>query len=118
GPRARRGPGAAPSARRSRRCRSAWGRSSSARSARAGPRRPRGCRPRPSFLAQMVLEELLHPGEEALAFGAGLAAALALELLEELALAAGEVDRRFHLELDIHVAARLAAEHRHALAAQ
>src|SRR6185436_516543 len=66
--------------------------------------------------AGLALEELLYAGEEAGRMRRGLAVALALEALQELALAGGEVLRRLDLDLDVHVARHLRAQHRHALA--
>src|SRR5690606_3858529 len=63
-----------------------------------------------------AFEELLHAGEEAGAFGARILVAFTLELLEQLALALGQVLRRFDLNLNVHVAVGLRAEHGHAFA--
>src|SRR5215212_7035628 len=64
--------------------------------------------------------ELLHLGEEAFALGGGAAVLVGLrfELLQEFALAARQVLRRFHRHLHVHVAAGGAAQHGEALAAQ
>src|SRR6185437_7177704 len=66
------------------------------------------------------LEELLHLGEEALAFRVALVVGhrFRLELLHELALPAGEVLRRLDGDLDVEIAARRAAQHGKALPAQ
>jgi hypothetical protein len=71
-------------------------------------------------LAPAALEEFLHLGEEALAFGAAFAVSLrlCLELFEQFALPARQVLRRFHRHLNIHIAARRAPQHGKTLAAQ
>src|ERR1700688_2311667 len=67
-----------------------------------------------------AFEELLYLGEEALMLRAALVVLLGLgfELLEQLALAAAEVTRRLHGDLDEHVAPRGAAQDRKPLAAE
>src|ERR1700722_17257716 len=71
-------------------------------------------------LLPTALEEFLHLREETLPLRAALAVAqrFRLELLHQLPLPARQVLRGFHRDLDIHVAARRAPQHREALAAQ
>src|SRR6185503_3503233 len=88
-------------------------------SARAAAHRATTCRATPMhalFPASDVVEELLHLGEKAGGMRRGLLVALALERLQQLALLAREILGRLHLHLDVHVAHRLGAQHRHALA--
>src|SRR5690606_7330904 len=63
-----------------------------------------------------AFKELFHAGEEASAFRARILVAFAFELLEQLALALGQVLRRLNPDLNIHVAVGLRAEHGHAFA--
>src|SRR3546814_16999483 len=66
---------------------------------------------------RQVFPEFLHAGEEAGGFGGGVATfAGRLELAQQFPLLLGEVDRRLDGDLDVHVAERLGAQHRHALA--
>ena len=66
-----------------------------------------------------IFPKFLHLGEETFGLGAMRAPAASLiELSEQLALLFGQINRRFHLRLDIHVAARIATQHRHAFRAQ
>src|SRR5690606_17949141 len=65
-----------------------------------------------------TFEEIAHAGEEARRFGIVLRRGYLLELLEQLALAAGEVLWRLDHDLDVHVANPGGAQYRHALAAQ
>src|SRR6185437_14533057 len=69
----------------------------------------------PAPLFTQILEEFLHLGEEALALGAGALAAFLFELAQQFLLALGQMDRRLDIDLDEHVTARGAAQHRHAL---
>src|SRR5690242_17290615 len=79
--------------------------------------RRRACDARGLFA--QILEELAHLGEEAFALRMGaMAGAFLLELAQQFLLPLGEVDRRLDHHLDIHVAARGRAQHRHALAPQ
>src|SRR5262249_35276606 len=64
----------------------------------------------------LALEEFLHLREEARGGWRGLLVAFALELVEQLALAPGQVLGRLDLDLDVHVAGHLRTQHRHALA--
>src|SRR5579863_2848202 len=77
-------------------------------------------RARRTKLPSAAFEELLHLGEEALAFRAAFAVAFGfrLKFLQQLALPAREILRRLHRDLDIHVAAHRASQHREPLAAQ
>src|SRR5262245_6758445 len=76
-------------------------------------------RVRVNGLFLQVFEEVADLGEEAFRGGAvGLALARGLELAQQILLAFGQVDRSLDLQLDIEIAARLRAQHAHALAAQ
>src|SRR5262249_14168492 len=61
-------------------------------------------------------EELLHLREKARGVRRGLLVALALELVEQVGLTPGQVLGRLDLDLDVHVAGHLRAQHRHTLA--
>src|SRR5262245_6450220 len=63
-----------------------------------------------------AVEEFLHAVEEALRLRMRFLAAILGELFQQLALLGGEIDRRFHEDFDVQVAAILAAQVRHALA--
>src|SRR5947207_1900766 len=54
-------------------------------------------------------------GEEAFRFGR-VVARLFLEFTQDVALAAGEIDRRFDRHLDVHVTRLMGSQHRHSLA--
>src|SRR5688572_5086603 len=60
---------------------------------------------------RLALEELLHAGEEAGGVGRGVAVALALEALEQLAMAGGQDIGPPHPHLDLHVAPHPPAPH-------
>src|SRR5690606_20673732 len=64
------------------------------------------------------VEKVLHPGEEPARLRVVVLGGDLLKLLEQLALAARQVLRRFDRDLDVGVAVRRLAQHRHALAAQ
>src|SRR5690606_33433909 len=66
----------------------------------------------------LTVEKFLHTCEKAVALRARIVAALRREFLQELALSARQVLRRFNFNLDVHVAGRLGAQDRHALALQ
>src|ERR1700712_1948888 len=70
--------------------------------------------------SSLPVKELAHPREESLGIRAALVVALGflVEFLQQLALTAGEMLRRLHRDLDVHVAARRAAEHRESLGPQ
>src|SRR5207248_2381852 len=71
------------------------------------------------WLFAQVFEEFLDAGEEALAFGIGLAVlAGVFEFAQQFLLAFGQVNRRLDDRVDVHVAAQVRAQHAHALAAQ
>lgn len=76
--------------------------------------RPGPCAP---HLIRLPAEEILHLGEEPAHFGVIMVAALGLELFEQFALALGQLLRRFHLNLHIHVTEIALPQDRHALAA-
>src|SRR5438876_449748 len=61
------------------------------------------------------LPESAGLGEETLRFGR-VVACLLLEFTQDVALAPGEVDRRFDRHLDIHVARLMGPQYRHSLA--
>src|SRR6185437_5261703 len=65
-----------------------------------------------------ALEELLHLGEEARAFGVGRVGGFGRELHQKLALAPRQVLRRLDIELDVEVARIARAQDRHAFPAQ
>ena len=65
---------------------------------------------------RLALEEALDPVEKAQRLRRGFLVALPLEGLEQLALFAREILGRLHLDLDVHIAGDLRAQHRHALA--
>src|SRR5918996_6484274 len=71
----------------------------------------------PSLVAQLV-PELLDAGEEPVGFGMGRAVAGLLELAQQLLLALGQIDRSLDHDLGEHVAAGVAVQLGHALAAQ
>src|SRR5262249_8966585 len=64
----------------------------------------------------LALEELLHLREEAQRVRGGLLVTFALELVEQLALAPGQVLGRLDFDLNVHVAGHFRTQHRHALA--
>src|SRR5205085_2767726 len=71
------------------------------------------------WLFAQVFEEFLDAGEEALAFGVGLAVlAGVFEFAQQFLLTFGQVNRRHDYRVDVHVAAQVRAQHAHALAAQ
>src|SRR5688500_2630641 len=69
-------------------------------------------------LGALAVEEIFDAREEAGALRARLLVALSLELFQQLALALGQALRGLDLDLDVHVAVHLGAQHRHALALQ
>src|SRR5690606_3979914 len=72
----------------------------------------------PGRLSADAAEEIAHLREEARGLRVGLAGGLALELLQQLALAARQALRGLDHHGDIHVALVARSQHRHAEAAQ
>src|SRR5688572_1503720 len=65
-----------------------------------------------------AVDELFDLAEESHGLRLGVVRGELLEFGEQLALLLGEVLRRLHRDLDVHVAALLGPQHRHALAGE